>query len=130
PQPDDVVFVGKIGKGMSLGWINEQFRSMAMKLARQGLVENGSPQSWHSHMLRHSFKTESEHVGIKSGVVEFWMGHSGGIAQVYDNRDEVHAQDFIEAYKKLEPHLSLDYTEAVMTEQFESREKTLLSKIL
>jgi integrase len=120
PQPDDLVFLGKRGKGMNLEWINMQFRSTALKLAKQGLVENDSPESWHSHMLRHSFKTESEHAGIKSGIVEFWMGHSGGIAQVYDNRDEIHAQDFVEAYKKLEPHVSLDYMEAVMTEQFES----------
>ncbi len=129
PQPDDLVFMGKRRKGMELAWINAQFKSTALKMARQGLVENDSAGSWHSHMLRHSFKTESEHAGIKSGIAEFWMGHSGGIAQVYDNRDEVHEQDFIEAYKKLEPHVSLDCTETVMTERFDEERKSWISEI-
>jgi integrase len=129
PQPDDLVFLGKRQRPMGPGYINRQFREMALKLARQGMIENVSPGSWHSHMLRHSFKTEGEHAGLRSGMIEFMMGHSGGIAQVYDNRDEVHTGDFVEAYKKAEPHLSLDYTETTLREEYEGTNKQMLQII-
>lgn len=131
PQPDDLVFIGKRkNSGTDMSWLNEQFKEQALRMHRQGLIENGNRSSWHSHALRHSFKTEGEHARVKSALIEFFQGHSGGISWVYDNRDEVHIEDFIEAYKKLEPFVSLDHTEATLKGEYEEREKTLVKEIV
>jgi integrase len=129
PHPDELVFISKGGRKMDYGWLNRQMRKTALRLARQKLVQNGDPASCHSHALRHSFKGEAEHAGIKSGMVEFFMGHTTGLNWVYDNRDEVHQEDFLEAYRKLEPHISLDYTQSVLTEQFEEERKSWITEI-
>ena len=133
PGPDDLVFLGKTRDGakhgMDYNWINRMLKETAMKLARQGLLENRDPASWHSHMLRHSFKTEAEHAGVKSAIVEYFMGHEGGIEQVYDDRDQLHPEDFEKAYLTIEPRVSLDYTEAVMSERFEEERRTWITEI-
>jgi hypothetical protein len=56
--------------------------------------------------------------------VEYFMGHDGGIEQVYDDRDELHPEDFEKAYTKIEPHVSLDYTESVLKEKSEEERRT------
>lgn len=129
PRPTDLIFLGKGGGPMSVGNLNEVMRRTAMAQHRQGLVKNGNPKSYHSHYLRHSFKSEAEHSGVKSALVEFFLGHNTGIEQVYDNRDELHPEDFVEAYKKLEPHISLEFTKAVLTEKFEEERKSWIMEI-
>jgi len=133
PAPEDLVFVGKPRNGRTGGmngeWLNALFRGTALKLARQGLVENGEKRSWHSHMLRHSFKSEGEHAGVPSDFVEFWMGHDGGIKRVYDERDEVHAEDFVNAYRRMEPFVSLDFNEAVAAEKLEEERVSWVREI-
>ncbi|MDA4118661.1 MAG: hypothetical protein OK455_09990 [Thaumarchaeota archaeon] len=49
PQPDDIVFLGKRKSGMDYGWLNQQLKTTAMRLGRQGLIESKDPRSWHSH---------------------------------------------------------------------------------
>jgi integrase len=82
PRPGDLVFIGKPRSGrlggMNGEWLNYVFRGTALKLARQGMVENGDGRSWHSHMLRHSFKSEGEHAGVPSDFVELWMRRRSG----------------------------------------------------
>jgi hypothetical protein len=125
------VFISKRGtNAMDHVWLNDQMRKTALKLAKQGLVENGDPSSWHSHMLRHSFKSEGEHSGVNSKLAEFMMGHNSGISWVYDNRDTTHEQDFIEAYETMESYLSLDFNEAVAREEKEETGREMLKLIM
>jgi integrase len=130
PSPDDLIFEGKTkGSGLDHTWLNRQLRKTALRMKAQGLIENGNPPSWRSHLLRHSFKTEAEHAEVKSALVEFFMGHEGGIQKVYDNRDEVHPGDMRDAYLKIEPHVSLDYSEIVMRQEFDEERKSWLTEI-
>jgi len=129
PGADDVIFVGKKRSGMDPFWLNRQMKSMAAKLESQGAIQNGNAESWHTHMLRHSFKTEGEHAGVPSGIVEYFMGHNSGISWVYDNRDQVHERDFVEGYVKLEPFVSLDRNEAVLRERFEEERRSWITEI-
>ncbi|MDG6909310.1 MAG: tyrosine-type recombinase/integrase [Nitrososphaerota archaeon] len=78
PEPSDLIFIGKGGKPMDEIWLNIRFRGTALALAAGGAVKTANPRSWHSHALRHSFKTEAEHLKVKSSVIEYWMGHTGG----------------------------------------------------
>lgn len=128
PEPTDLVFMGK-GGPMSVGNLNGLMRRSAMAQHRQGLVKNGYPGSYHSHYLRHSFKSEAEHAGVKSAFVEFFMGHQRGIEQTYDNRDELHPEDYEAAYRRLEPHVSLEFTKALLTEKFEEERKSWIIEI-
>ncbi|MDG6916743.1 MAG: site-specific integrase [Nitrososphaerota archaeon] len=130
PGPEDLVFLGKYKAPLDRAWLNVSLKRMASRLSAQGLIANGHPGSWHTHYLRHSFKTEAEHSGVKSGFVEYWMGHTEGISWVYDNRDQVHGQDFEEAYTKLEPFISLDENAAVLKDEYDLREKQMLSELL
>lgn len=101
------------------------FRDTAVKLGTQGLLKNPDPRSWHPHALRHSFKTEAEHLNVQSQVIEFWMGHTQGIKWVYSHSSEVHPEDITAAYKKLEPALSLLPDRVRAEEEFTARERTL-----
>lgn len=130
PGAEDLVFLGKYKAPLDRAWLNVSLKRMASRLSAQGLITNGLPRSWHSHYLRHSFKTEAEHAGVKSGFVEFWMGHTEGISWVYDNRDQVHGQDFEEAYSKLEPFVSLDENATVLKDEYDIRERQMLSELL
>ncbi len=139
PNRDDLIFFNKKRKEreehgpLAPGWLNLSFKRMAVKLFREGLVSNGDPDCWHVYSLRHSFKTEAEHIGIRSGIVEFFMGHIEGIKWRYDNRDQLHPGDFEVEYAKLEPYLSLNPSELVteerVREEFESRLSRLESQI-
>ncbi|MDG6904128.1 MAG: hypothetical protein JRN72_04950, partial [Nitrososphaerota archaeon] len=51
------------------------------------------------------------------------------IEQVYDDRDQLHPEDFERAYLTIEPRVSLDYTEAVMSERFEEERRTWITEI-
>jgi integrase len=129
PMPEELIFLSKRGKPLTPKCVNSNFKETAMRLARQGLVSRSDPASWHSHALRHSFKTQGEHARVPSDLVELWMGHDGGIRRVYDNRDQVHMEDFVRAYAKLEPFVSLDQTETTLREEYEDRERTLLRRL-
>lgn len=130
PLPGDMVFPGKQGSGVGHQYLNARLKATAMNLAAKKMVKNGNPSSWHSHMLRHSFKTEGEHAKVDSSLIEFMMGHEQGIEAVYDNRSEVYEADFIEAYKRMEPALSLDYNEAVANRRSEETSKEMLKLII
>ena len=107
PTPGDLIFFNKKRKEhqehgpLSPGWLNECFKETAMKLHREGLISNGERDCWHVYALRHSFKTEAEHAGMKSGIVEFLMGHNKGIAWTYDNKDQLHPSDLSRSTRRL-----------------------------
>jgi integrase len=128
PGPEDLVFLGKFKGPLDRAWLNVSLKRMAKRLSERGLISNGHPASWHTHYLRHSFKTEGEHAKVQSGLIEYFMGHLEGISWVYDNRDQVHEQDFSEAYTRLEPYVSLDFNEATAKEEMKNREKLLQAK--
>ncbi len=131
PLPSDLVFAGKLqGSGVDPKWLNQQMRKIALRMHAQGMVENGEPSSWRSHMLRHSFKTEAEHCGVKSAFVEEMMGHEGGIAAVYDDRDQVHPEDLRQAYLRIEPHVSLDFNEAIARDEKDKELKPMMELIV
>ena len=110
--PSDLIFYGKRHGGMSPGWINSCFKKAAIRLYKEGLVTQGDPDSWHIYALRHSFSTECAHAGVDREVREFWMGHVSAISWVYQH-PELHEEDFIREYEKVEPYLSLNPSEIV-----------------
>ena len=121
--PSDLVSFGKRHGGMSPGWINTCFKKGAMRLHRQGLVAQGDPDSLHVYALRHS-STECAHAEVNREVREFWMGHFSAISWVYQH-PELHEEDFIQEYSKVEPYLSLNpsevLAEARVRAEFEDR---------
>ena len=44
--------------------------------------------------------------------------------------EQVHGQDFVKAYEKLEPYVSLDFDETVMKESFEVERKSWVIEII
>jgi DNA-binding ferritin-like protein (Dps family) len=44
-------------------------------------------------------------------VSEFWMGHDKGVEYVYNHQHELYPEDFVEAYRKVEPYLSVSTPE-------------------
>ncbi len=135
PSPGDLIFFNKKRKErqehgpLSPGWLNQCFKETAIRLHKENLISNGDPDCWHIYALRHSFKTEAEHAGVKSGIVEFFMGHNKGINWTYDNRDQLHPADFEAEYAKLEPFVSLDYTEALATREIENKNAGMMALI-
>lgn len=121
PTPEDLVFYGRKYGPMSPGYLNSEFKETAMILHKQGLVSNGDPGAWHNYTLRHSYKSESEHAGARSGIVEYFMGHTAGISWVYNHRDELHPEDFEAEYLKIEPHLSLNPSEIEVERKVSAR---------
>ena len=99
------------------------------RLGAKGLLKNPDTRSWHPHALRHSFSTECSHAGVKPEVREFLMGHISGIAWVYQH-PEIHEDDILQDYKKVESFISLNETETVLRDEFESREKTMMKALL
>lgn len=124
PGANDLVFMGK-GGPMSVGNLNEVMRSTALSLARQGLVKNDNPRSWHSHFLRHSFETEGAHARAVKEVRGFFEGHVHDIAWVYNHTDALHEEDMITEYLKIEPYVSLSPNEAELRAEYDRREKRL-----
>jgi hypothetical protein len=57
------------------------------------------------------------------------MGHLSGISWVYQH-PELHRDDMIAEYRKVEPYLSLDYNEAVAREEKEETGKEMLKIIM
>jgi integrase len=98
------------------------------RLAAKGVLKNPSLQSWRPYALRHSFSTECQHAGVNAQVREYWMGHISGIAFVYQH-PELHEEDMIAEYAKVEPYVSLQPDSAAMRTEFEKREKSLLKRV-
>ncbi|MDG7016522.1 MAG: hypothetical protein JRN11_07880 [Nitrososphaerota archaeon] len=73
-------------------------------------MRKGGPDSWHACAPRHSFSTERAHAEVNREVREFWMGHVSAISWVY-RRPELHEEDFVQEYSKVEPCLSLNPSE-------------------
>jgi integrase len=129
----DFLFQGKFGATTSREWLNHRLQYSAAKLMEGGLIDKYPMRSWTTHRLRHSFKSEAEHAGIQSSIVEFWMGHNGGIEAAYDDRHQVHEEDFVREHRKVEPYVSLNQSETVIEErvkaQFEDRLERLERQI-
>ena len=122
PTDGDLIFLGKKRRfsqehgPVSPGWLNACFKEAAMKLYGQRLVSNGDPGAWHVYALRHSFSTECSHAEVKPEVREFWMGHVSAIAWVYQH-PELHEEDFVQEYQKVEPYVSLSQSERAIEEK-------------
>lgn len=69
------------------------------------------------------------HAGVQSELVEFFMGHTKGNRWVYDDSNEVHREDLVEAYLKMEPHVSPHPGRVVAGEEFTDREGYLRAEI-
>ncbi len=130
PRPEDYVFLGKYGTPMARTHLNKVLRETARRIHAQGLVKNGNAGSWHSHYLRHSFNTEAKHAGVSAEIRDFFEGHLDGIKWVYDHSDQLHEEDLIREYLKIEPYVSLNPEEVALTSKYEDREKSLLRRII
>lgn len=130
PQAGDLVFMRGTGRGFDSRSLTTEFRRTALRLHGEGLIQNGNPNSWHSHALRHSFKTECNHAGIEDSTSEAWMGHLGGIEATYNHQREIHPEDLVKEYAKVEPFVSLDYTESTLREEFEEERKSWLTELV
>jgi integrase len=122
PTEEDYIFQGKHKALMDPTWFNTVLKRTAGALHRQGLIENGSVESWHTHFLRHSFETEASHAGVKAEFRDYFLGHVSGIQWLYNHRDELHPEDLAREYAKIEPFVSLDPDGAALRREFEGRE--------
>jgi hypothetical protein len=129
PTGNDLIFVGKMKTGTDCTWLGRELKAMAMRMSRNGLIKNGEPLSWHSHALRHSFSTECSHAGVKPEVREYFMGHVSGVSWVYQH-NELHLDDIVSEYQKVEPYLSLDFSEVRARRETEQADQKLLQIIL
>lgn len=122
------VFVAKGGGYMNDTWLNRQLQVTASKLSRERIIDEYPLGSWHTHALRHSFETEASHAKVPAEIRDFFLGHVQGIQFLYNHRDELHPEDLIAEYRKIEPLVSLDFNEAAAKEEMKNREKALQAK--
>lgn len=135
-QPDEYVFINDVGcksyrtdRPLLKDYVERQ---IVRAVTAKGLTEKKTGQQWrcefHPHALRHLFKTECAHAGINPMISEYWMGHDKGVEYVYNHQHELHPEDFVEAYRKVEPYLSIstpeDWTE--QQERMQAMEERLL----
>jgi integrase len=66
PLPEELVFLSKRKKPLRADWVNHTLKQTARKLADQGLIKARDLRAWHSHSLRHSFRTQAGHAGVPS----------------------------------------------------------------
>ena len=130
PLEEDLVFMGKGKRPMCYSALRKMMRRMALDLSRQHIIENGNAGSWHPHALRHSFETEASHAGVKAEIRDYFLGHVSGIQWTYNHRDELHPEDLVEEYLRIEPNVSLDYVEATLREEYDNREKFLVDRVI
>ncbi len=128
PAPDDLVFLGKGNRPFSYGWLSGTLKDTVKRLKAE--LKNSDLSSWHTHSFRKSFKTEAQHSGAKTGIVEFFLGHTSGLEWVYNHADEVHEEDFASEYKKLEPYVSLEPSVITIREEYTNREEKLMREFL
>jgi integrase len=118
-KPDEYLFVNDVGcksyrtdKPLLKDYVERQ---IVRAVTAKGLIERNGDRKWrsdfHPHALRHLFKTECAHAGTNPMISEFWMGHDKGVEYVYNHQHELHPEDFVEAYRKVEPYLSVSTPE-------------------
>jgi len=107
-----------------LGWLNSRLKAMAVSLEKAGLIEEYPADSWRSHVFRHSFSTSCAEAGVKPEIREYWLGHTSGVAWVYQH-PELHEGDYLEEYKRIEPYLSLNPDERELRRDLEKKEANL-----
>jgi integrase len=105
-------------------------RDAAKALGEKGLLRNSNPESWHPHALRHSFETEASHAGVKAEFRDYFLGHVGGIQWVYNHRDEIHPEDLVAEWSRIEPYVSLNPDQAVVRRESSERERSILNEYL
>ena len=105
-------------------------RSQLQELAGPSrlLITQGNPDSRHIYALRRSFSTECAHGVVDREVREFWMGHVSAISWVYQH-PELHEDDFVEEYGKVEPYLSLNPSEIVAERRVRAEFEDRLSRL-
>jgi integrase len=103
----------------------KNLKQAARRLGEKGLLKNPDLRSWHPHALRHSFETEASHAGVKAEIRDYFLGHVSGIQWIYNHRDEIHPEDLVIEWRRIEPYVSLNPGEAVLREEFEKREASL-----
>ena len=113
---------------MSPGWLNACFKEAAVRLHKQKLVSNGDADCWHIYALRHSFSTECAHAEVNREVREFWLGHVSAISWVYQH-PELHEEDFVREYLKVEAYLSLNPSEIVVEERVKAEFENRLARL-
>ncbi|MDG7047619.1 MAG: hypothetical protein JRN61_01415 [Nitrososphaerota archaeon] len=95
-------------------------------------LKNSNIRSWHSHALRASFETEASHAGVKAEIRDYFMGHLTGIQWTYNHRDELHPEDLVAEYRKIEPYVSLNPNAAVVREELDNvraRDAELIKRV-
>jgi ribosome biogenesis SPOUT family RNA methylase Rps3 len=95
------IFLCKHEVPMAPSWLDERFRLTALRLHKQGLVKNGSPDSWHVYALRHSFETEAGHARVPSEIRDSLLDDLRGIQWVYNHRDQLYPEDVEKEYAKI-----------------------------
>jgi len=107
-------------------------RQIVRAVVAKGLATRSGERKWrcdfHPHALRRLFKAECAHAGGHPMISEFWMGHDKGVEYMYNHQHELHPEDFAEAYRKVEPYLSISTPEDWTDQQL--RMKDLEQKIV
>lgn len=106
-EAEKAIFISLTGRTMTVpkferNFQNQLYRSK-LKTGAYGIV---------SHQLRKVFKTESSppERGIDSRIVEFMLGHKGGLEAVgntYDESPQIYERTIEKEYQKLEPYINL-----------------------
>ncbi|MDG6990624.1 MAG: hypothetical protein JRM99_04300 [Nitrososphaerota archaeon] len=108
--------------------VRMHLREAARRLGAAGLLKNPDLRSWHPHALRHSFSTECKHAKVDNEIREYFEGHVSGVKFVYQH-PELHEQDFVKEYRKIEPFVSISPDRAAIEGEYAEREKSLLSRV-
>lgn len=136
-QPDEYIFIHDTGPGkhptdkpLLADYVTTQ---ILRALTGKGLVKRNGKKKWrcdfHPHALRHLFKTECAHAGIHPMISEFWMGHDKGIEYIYNHQHELHPEDFVKMYRKVEPYLSITTIQQGLAKEERERLQLLESKL-
>jgi integrase len=136
-QPEDYIFIHDTGSGKHRGdrplpadYVTTQ---ILRALTAKGFVQRNGEKKWrcdfHPHALRHLFKTECAHAGINPVISEFWMGHDKGIEYAYNHQHELHPEDFVKMYRKVEPYLSITTIQQGLAKEERERLQLLESKL-
>ena len=113
---------------------NDEALRKALHTASRRVVglKNNDIRSWHSHAFRASFETEASHAGVKAEIRDYVMGHITGIQWTYNHRDEIHPEDLVAEYRKIEPYVSLNPNAAVVREELDNvraRDAELIKRV-
>ena len=110
-------------------WLNNCLKRAAARLEGEGLISHYPRESWHTHALRHSFETEASHAGVRAEIRDFFLGHITGIQWTYNHRDEIHPEDLVAEYLKIEPYVSLNPSEVVVEARVKAEFENRLERL-